>query len=222
MKLSNYDFWARSGSTNYCKDYDPSLVQPMTKNRIRLHASTDKSAGILGPKLGMGHYEIEMTGRLDGLDPSQVMTAYLWDPSNNEVDLAEFSRWNDANQYKFLNMAFVKGLTPATDTDPGTYQYLNQHHISQDKPQLGVRGFDRFKLTLDWSPKVATVRAYGWWNLHQDWKEFGALEQYNIEGMDFGYFRVALWTMKIGPTYSASASRPTKYVTLESLKFTPL
>lgn len=208
VKLGEYSFTVRSGEVGYALSYSEDGVVQMAKNRVRLLMTKPdgsyRSAGLLGPVLGRGTYEFDVSARLSSLDPAAVFAIWLYnDATKDELDVVEATRWGDLNQ-------------------PNTFWFtLWRKEVKGEASVFPARAFRRYRFVLVWLEKSVSVKAYGLWEDGSQ-KEIGFLHSSTNIPPDFGQVRIALWIPKKGLSFPADAvARGPMYVTLDGFKFTP-
>lgn len=209
-QITQDQFVTRTGITGYCHPYDARGVTRLKNGKIRLRiVKCDDleggycSAGLFGPQEQYGTYVVYTTGRFDGTDPAAVFAIWFYhDPTKNEADVIECTRWSDPNQPNVYWQTF----------------YKNEVKLGHGK--FSGRGYDRHKFVCTLTPMTFTVTTYG---IMPDGTEMelGYLTG-SREGLPLGNLRIALWLPKTGFTYSRVPARGTLEVTIDKVEFTPL
>jgi hypothetical protein len=206
MKLTTYEFTARSGLTGYCKEYDPAGVRQMTGGKIKLTMTPTKSAGIMGPTLGYGDYVFTFSGRPDQMDPSAVFSIWLYDDATkDEIDVFEFSRWGDQNQPGNLHI--------------GGYYRGKREGLATPLLFAPCRAFNSWYATLHVSRGGVSIIVYGKWTHDgkSEWKIVGSWGSTIPKDFVVGQVRAAMWVPPTGLKYTGSWDRGPMSMTLDTM-----
>lgn len=206
MKLNTYEFTPRAGVTGYCKEYDPAGVRQMSGGKIRLTASPAKSAGIMGPVLGLGDYVFMFQGRPDQMDPSMVFSIWLYDDATkDEIDVLEFTRWGDQNQPGNLHI--------------GGYYRGKREGLNPPLLFSPCKAFSSWYATLCVSPWHIRISIHARWAIHGSlvWKEVASWDSDTPKDFVVGQVRAAMWVPPTGLTYTGSWDRGPMSMTLDTM-----
>lgn len=218
MKIGNYDFEPRFGSTGYCKPYNTAGVKQMAGGKVRLSlvrgADGDYcSAGVLGPTLGDGTYVWQTIGRVDAMDPAAVFAIWLYDDvTENEIDVVEWTRWGDLNQPGNMH---IQG-------------YFGRSHEGSPTPLLPsvrfapCRAFDLYRYRMIVAPTEFSVRIEGAW-LENGWHVIQTATIPRHPGMEqMGNVRIGLWLPPTGFRHARTAARGPLSIDVFGFGFVPL
>jgi len=193
----------RTGITSYCLPYSEAGVTRMAKGRIRLKPGKNYSAGLLGEPVREGTFTIEVTGRLDSMDPSAVFAVWTYsDATKDEIDVIEVSRWgNRRHPFLFRMGHFVGGVLP------------------EPHAEFADAAFNRYRFELWIGPNYFTCGAVG---VLPDGRVFplGSTTRSREKMKTLGNLRIAIWVPLTGYSYPDVASRGNMTATIESVVYT--
>jgi hypothetical protein len=191
-----------------------------TTARIGLTSPNDGTSACIMTKdaLGFGTYEVLLAGRIDGFDPNIV--AAVWTHAdaeprvagNVEVDF-EVASWGDQNRRtnRVQLGVFVDSKKPMAVID-GVSRPLYPN------VETGVPAYLYHRITLTQLPTLSRVKAEGWWEANQTWKDW-AFAEWAVPSPVMGRFKVSMW--RLGPNQlPVSGSAAPKWV-VAGFKFTP-
>lgn len=183
-----------------------------TTRRIGLSAPEGTAACIMTPaSLGFGTYEVYLIGRMDAFDPtvvSAVWTHHDFKPDISvEIDF-EFSPWRDQNRTKDRIQLGVFVGGKRVDAFP--------------QRVFGASSYYYHRITLQQFPTISRVKAEGWWEINQTWKEYAQAE-WAVKTPEMGQFKIGIGPMSNQTKYTLpkAASLPAKIV-VAGFKFTPM
>lgn len=206
LNLSGYSFQVREGKQGE-PIYNPAGAVQVSAGRIRLFLTKVdgffQSSAVMLPRLGYGFYDLYVTGRLDGMDPSAVFAFWLHDEATlNEIDIVEATRWSDGNNPNLYYTSVWHGPTEQT---------LQEQHA-----EVG-RGIFNYRFVLDYRPDACDIAGYG-----LQGERWVPLFSYRLPSMEYGSPRIALWCPSHGILYyNKNEARGAYSVLLEKFSFTP-
>lgn len=205
VNLGSYQWTVRSGLNGPCT-YNVNGVSQLVQKRIRLTLVKNnglwESAGVIGPVLGYGTHQVEITGRLDGMDPRSVFAFWFHnEDTRDEVDIVESSRWGDLNQPNLFTT---------------TYWQKQEIYARKVWP---ARCYNRYRFTGVLDAKVTSLKGEG--QLPDGtWKEIFSDQQ---ESKVFGFRpKLAVWVPNDGKlSFGTAASYGPLSVTIDKFSYVP-